>query len=384
MGQVSLDQAVDAFFVLALVPAMRLGATLVMPAPVSRDLLRGAETFQDIYQQWYPGLVTPATVDVTARAKTSPMPPGRGLASCFTGGVDAFFFALHPPRELTRLVYVHGFDVPLRAKRFRRVVSKRLRVAARDLGIPLLEVETNLRELTDPHTRWPKQMHGSALASVGILLAADIDGLLIPSSGGSEFIWADNGSHQLTDRLQGTEYFSVIHHGTGTSRIAKTETVARSRVGARHLRVCFRSREAYNCGNCFKCRRTLLDLHAVRLEHRVKSFEVTPSRRELVNSIFIDPKNPLLLARASRDHIREHGGPRDIERAFTRAIDAHAIEQAADVVLPLLENDGENSEALGTLKQLRSALNEHHRTQRRQVLRGRVRRVLGRRGDPVP
>lgn len=370
---VSQEQALDAFFVLALVPAMRRGATLSMPGPVSRDLLRGAETFQDIYHQWYPDLMRPVPVEAPARTHLPDLKPDRGLASCFTGGVDAFYSVLNPPEALTRLVYVHGFDIPLRARRFRKTVAKRLRTAARELDVPLLEVQTNLRELTNAHGHWPKHIHGSALASVGILLADDIDGLLIPSSGGSGFIWADNGSHQLTDRLHGTEYFSVVHHPTGVPRIAKTEAVARDKVGARHLRVCFKSREAYNCGDCYKCRRTLFDLHAVGLKRKVRSFRETPTRREVLDSVLIGPENPLHLAVATRDHIRANGGPQDMDHALTRAITAHEMEEATNRVLSVLPDLPHDPSTAATLQRLREAVTAEDRERRRRTGQARVR-----------
>jgi hypothetical protein len=330
VDSVTEEQAVDAFFVLALVPAMGLGATLTMPAPVSRDLLRGAETFQVVFQQWYPGQMLPVEIEAEARADT--LTPAtavdRGLLSCFTGGVDAFYSALHPPRPLSGLLFVHGFDIPLRDREFRATVARRLRRAARGLGTPLVEVQTNLRRLTNGRAQWPAHMHGSALASVGILLAQRYDAMLVPSSVGSDQIWAANGSHEVTDRLHGTEYFSVVHHASATSRIAKTEAIARNPVAARHLRVCFKTRTGYNCGTCFKCHRTLLDLHAVNLRKRVRSFPPeSPSRAELVESIVIDDRNPVRLAQASLAHIRAHGGPADIERALARAIRAHELAQ---------------------------------------------------------
>jgi hypothetical protein len=332
VDNVTQEQAVDAFFVLALVPAMGLGAKLTMPGPVSRDLLRGAETFQDVFQQWYPGDMQPVEVEADARAEADApaMPAERGLLSCFTGGVDAFYSALHPPRPLSGLLFVHGFDIPLRDRDFRAVVARRLRRAATGLGVPLVEVRTNLRRFTNGRAKWPAHMHGSALASVGILLAQRFDAMLVPSSVGSDQIWAANGSHQVTDRLHGTEYFSVVHHASSVSRIAKTEAVVRHPVGARQLRVCFKSRSDYNCGTCFKCRRTLLDLHAVKLRKRARSFPESPSRAELLDTILIDERNPVRLAQASLEHIRTHGGPADIERAFAQAIRGYELEQLTD------------------------------------------------------
>ncbi|CAA9358553.1 MAG: hypothetical protein AVDCRST_MAG72-2018 [uncultured Nocardioidaceae bacterium] len=351
--EVSPAQAVDAFFVLALVPAMRRNARLLMPAAVSRDLLRGAETFQDLFVQWFPGEMSHVVVEAPVRSDAPELPVGRGLACCFTGGVDSFYSTLRPPEPLSRLLFVHGFDIPLRATGFRSKVSRRLRTAARQLDIPLLEVETNLRELTDPHGHWPLHIHGSALASVGILLADQIGGLLIPSHAGSKLITNPHGSHQLTDRLHGTEYFSVDHHGSGVHRMAKSKAVVEHPVGARHLRVCFKTRRALNCGTCFKCRRTLLDLHALRLRGKVKTFGETPGRQELMQTILIDDRNPLVLAEDTRDYIRATGGPRDIERAFTRAIDIHALDTATDSLLAVLPRvDGDDPHARATLERL--------------------------------
>src|SRR4051794_29409649 len=102
VDKVTEEQALDAFFVLALVPAMGIGATLRMAGPVSRDLLRNAETFQEVFRQWYPGVMQPVDVEADARAEGDmpAMPSDRGLVSCFTGGVDAFYSALHSPRPL--------------------------------------------------------------------------------------------------------------------------------------------------------------------------------------------------------------------------------------------------------------------------------------------
>jgi hypothetical protein len=278
------------------------------------------------------------------------MPPDRGLLSCFTGGVDAFYSALHPPRPLSGLLFVHGFDIPLRDRDFRRTVARRLRRAANQLEVPLVEVQTNLRRFTNGLAKWPAHMHGSALASVGILLAQRFDAMLVPSSVGSDQIWAANGSHQVTDRLHGTEYFDVVHHASAVSRIAKTEAVVRDQVGARHLRVCFKSRTEYNCGTCFKCRRTLLDLHAVKLRKAARSFPHSPSRAELLETIVIDERNPVRLAEASLEHLRMHGGPADIERALATAIRSHKVQQLTDRLRQIAETTELSAAELGALQ----------------------------------
>jgi hypothetical protein len=357
--QVGQEQALDAFFVLALVPAMSRSATLMMPGPVSRDLLRQAETFQDIFGQWFPGVMTPVPVVAPVRSEPPTLPEGRGRACCFTAGVDSFYSVINAPEPLTYLVYVHGFDIPLRAVRYRRRISRRLNAASGQLGIPLLEVETNLRELTDPHGHWPKHVHGSAIASVGLLLADRIGELVIASSQGAvpHSIYRPHGSHHITDRLHGSEYLSVVNHAAGVSRITKTKAVAEHPVAARQLRVCFKSRTAYNCGACLKCRRTLLDLYALRLRRNVRTFDQPPTRKELLDNVAAGLRNRPASTQNTFDYVRANGGPPDIERALKRAIDAYALEQQTESLLTHLASaDPDNPAVQATVTALVAAL----------------------------
>ena len=78
------------------------------------------------------------------------LPPGRGAISTFTGGVDSFYTVLENREQLDRLLFIHGMDIRLEETDFRVRVSKELVAAAADIGLPLLQVETNVRAADQP------------------------------------------------------------------------------------------------------------------------------------------------------------------------------------------------------------------------------------------
>ena len=257
------QQVIDAMFVVGRLVAMKEGWRLVLPGPVSRRLLDRAEIMQDIMLEWYPWYTKPIPLDFEV-AEPLDLPPERGAISTFTGGVDSFHTVLENRERLTELLFIHGMDIRLEETDFRMRVSKELSAAAADIGLPLLQVETNVRELTDPYASWGKKAHGSILSSVAILLAERADTFLIPGSRLRSTVrgvgW---GSHVLIDRLNSTDYLSVVHDSADVTRHSKTARVAQSETALRYLRVCYSSTEEYNCGTCPKCRRTQLDLDLV-------------------------------------------------------------------------------------------------------------------------
>jgi hypothetical protein len=141
------------------------------------------------------------------------------------------------------------------------------------LGKRLIEVETNARELLDPYGNWGTHTHGSALASVAHALSGVVRKAYIPSSfdRGERFAW---GSHPLLDPLWSSEALEVVHDDTTVTRFHKTATIAGSNVALAHLRVCWENRDnAYNCGRCEKCVRTMLTLRLAGALDRCPTFD---------------------------------------------------------------------------------------------------------------
>ena len=124
-------------------------------------------------------------------------------------------------------MFVHGFDVPLvELPDLRAVVTSGVRAAASELGVPLVEVETNLHDFSDAMgSPWGTTYHGVALAAVAHLLAPAFGEVLV---GGTHtysdlFPW---GSHPLSDRLLSSDRVRLVHDGGDTDRVQKTVAVA--------------------------------------------------------------------------------------------------------------------------------------------------------------
>ena len=204
-----VTERADPFFAAALIPAMCMGQDLCMCQPVSRQLLQSARAIQEIAHS-FEGTRPAIQVDAPTEADP-PLPVGeRGVACFFSGGVDSFYSVLRHQEEITHLILIHGFDVALDAQALRTRVSEELQAAAKDLGKKLIEVETNLRQFADPHADWGTLYHGSALASVALLLAPQITKCYIPST---QFYREPRGwgSCPEMDPLWSTENVRIVH-----------------------------------------------------------------------------------------------------------------------------------------------------------------------------
>jgi hypothetical protein len=73
----------------------------------------------------------------------------------------------------------------------------------------------------------------------------------------------------LLDQLWSSAAVMVEHDGAEATSAEKIAAIARDRQALRWLRVCYKNPDqAYNCGRCEKCVRTMLPLHALgALEH---------------------------------------------------------------------------------------------------------------------
>lgn len=160
------------------------GKRLKIEAAVSARLFQSAQYIQGLYHTWVPG-----AQQIPMETKVEQHPAGGSGVGCFfSGGVDSFYTLLkngalpegHPDR-LTHLVFVAGFDLPLTNHTLLRQTRASLDRVATASDCQLLEVQTNLRALSDPWLTWGFY-HGAALASVGLACGSLFRKLLIPSS----------------------------------------------------------------------------------------------------------------------------------------------------------------------------------------------------------
>lgn len=267
-----LAAGADPFLPALLLPAMQAGEPLRIAGAVSPRLLAGAARIQDIFHVWnrryrkVPVAAAPETPQATG-------PAGRGVGCFFSGGVDSFYSLLEHADEITALVTVYGFDIPLAAGALRAQVATAVRAVARALGVALVEVETDLCAMAGAErVRW-RLYQGGALASVALLLAPLFSRVIVPASHSYAqlFPW---GTHPLVDPLWSTEEVELVHDGCEATRNEKVARVAGSPVALRWLRVCYENRDgAYNCGACEKCLRTMVALRAVGALDRCATFD---------------------------------------------------------------------------------------------------------------
>jgi len=257
-----IAQGSETFLAATLPSAMKLGFDLELPGGISPRLLHALPTIQTILRSWVPECREIPVHPGAPRAAT-PI-PGRGVACFFSGGVDSFYTLLKHREEIDRIVLVHGFDLRLDDAVMRTKVSEAMREVAAEIGVGLIEVETNVRSMADRYFPW-RFYHGAMLASVALLLAPQIRKFYVAASDSFATLmpW---GSHPLLDPLWSTEQTELIHDGLEATRLEKVASIASSEIAMRYLRVCFpwtNDAGGYNCGRCEKCLTTMACLRGV-------------------------------------------------------------------------------------------------------------------------
>lgn len=253
-------QGVEALAVALLPLAMSRGWSLELPGGLSPRLRDGLDSAQAILAGWWEDW---DRVELRTEEPGDPRPAPEGGTACFfTGGVDSFYSVLTEQERLDAVIFVHGFDVPLGDLSRRNRIAGSLREAADELGLELIEVETNIKDLAWRGCKWGFHAHGAALASVALLTGSRFGEVLIPASHTYRDLYPW-GSHALLDPLWSTEAVRVVHHGA-LGRTRKVAVLAESQPAMRHLRCCHEAHDGgLNCGHCEKCLRTMASLRIV-------------------------------------------------------------------------------------------------------------------------
>lgn len=308
---VALCATAAAQIAVGLLPAMRHGTALAVDGAIDPRLHRALDTIQDIQSAWVPNL---RRVEVSCRVEESPARAGNRVGCFFTGGVDSFYTLLKHRDEITDLIFVHGYDVPLDNLSLREQVSGVVREVGATFGLGVVEVETDVRAFLDAHVPWGAA-HGAALVLIGHLLKGHFASVYI-ASGASYAELYPWGSHPLLDPLWSDQTVEFVHDGCEANRVEKVGFIARNEVALRHLRVCWQNPGgAYNCGRCDKCTRTMINLEVVGALSQCATF-----------STALDPKQVARMRLASE---RE----RALAVQNVRALAAHRPESPIQAAL---------------------------------------------------
>lgn len=241
---------------------MRNKRDVVVYGDVSETAVQGSVKAQDTLGSWFPDILDEVTVTAPMSVDTTRPAGRRGVGAFFSGGVDSYYTTLKHLDEITHLIFIHGFDIDLANNDLAERTLDALRKSASELGKELIEVKTDLRSRLDRNRlNWGLQGHGALLAHVGIALSTVVEKIYVPSSYTADQLhpW---GTHPDLDGHWSSDAVEFVHDGVEASRAAKMEKFIEEDAAMNNLRVCWWNQDnAYNCGECEKCLRTMINLY---------------------------------------------------------------------------------------------------------------------------
>ena len=232
-------------------------------------MLRNQLEYQGIQRAWSRSweFGDPPLQEVEVLAPEAKVEPGPGngrVAAFFSGGVDSWSTVLDHP-DITDLIFVRGIDLLVDAPHQAELageVRDRLRAVAEELGLGFHVVETNLRQLTDPLTRW-EAYSASAMSVISLFLGPRFERILVAGAFDHE-VQPPIGGNRLVENLWSTEALEVVEDGGRYTRVERVARIAAHPLVQSTLRVCWENPGgAYNCGHCIKCLGTMFKLEAV-------------------------------------------------------------------------------------------------------------------------
>ena len=235
---------------------MFTGEPLAIDGPVSTRLLGATGDIADVCCSFWPDRMRPVPVDAPAQDVAG----SRGGYGCFfTRGVDSWYSVLTEP-GFTHLLHLTAFHPPQNRDARRRALDRACAVLPQEL----VHIDTNVYEYRPAAHR----LTGAELGAVA--LAIGFGRVAIPSTAMRGEL-GPLGSHPVLDPLFSTERTEVVHHGE-PSRLQKVRALTRFPEALELLDVCQREAEPLNCGECEKCLRTMLELHAAGASYGNRRF----------------------------------------------------------------------------------------------------------------
>ncbi len=339
--------AAEPAFATALLPAMASGGRLELPFPLDPRLREALPDLQGAFigiagaGPFAPRPLQAVRVADPGRpAGRSDVAAPRGTGLFFSGGVDSWSTLLRRP-EVTDLIYVHGFDIPIDMPERSGRVERALRTVADKRGLRFHVVRSDMRDLHDRAVGW-EIGHGPALAAVAHLLAPTCRRVLI-GSGVTYTEPVTRGSHPLVDHLWSTERCEIVNDGSHLTRAMKVREIAGSAEALAVLRVCWKRVEEYNCGRCEKCLRTMVALEAVGGLERCATFEA-PLDLDAVSALQLPSREVLAWWRDNLD-LAAQSGRSDLVAAVNSCLESNSLRLS----------DGEAADDAGVVAEAQAA-----------------------------
>lgn len=239
---------------------------------VSPSLIRNLEEFQLAWMMWRPDLFGRGTIVAATNVEETPEQPNDNAVLCFSGGVDSSFTAfMHStpgktsfPFRLGAGVMVQGWEYELDENSLFLRAEKRSNRILASLGIPLIRVATNYRQIVPQWTH----SHGAAIAACLSLFQRRFRyGLIAQTMTYQNNYLNAEGINPITDWLFSSDSFQFIPDGAGFSRLDKINTLRKWPEFLQNVRVCWQDelKKSENCCECEKCIRTILQFRVLGL-----------------------------------------------------------------------------------------------------------------------
>ena len=291
---VELSPSLEAFMTAFFQAALESDASLEVPIPLDAGWLRNVAQLPEIFHDWW-GLPPrmPLLGANPAPGDGKPDQSDGAIGQCFSGGVDSFHSLLKGDHDPDCLVFIDGFDIALKDTIRSAAFQASLQDITGQLGKRAITVRTNLREHSlFARSSWERG-HGAALASVGLILSAELSELVIPSSYAYAHA-APWGSHWDTDPLWSLPgRITIVHDDASASRRQKVAAIAAEPLVQQHLRVCWQNKSASgNCSRCEKCVRTMVLLALTgELKHYGAVFDLNETLDKSIDRLRVIPKH---------------------------------------------------------------------------------------------
>ena len=255
----------DSYLLAMFMEGMKERRKIVVKGSVSGELLSNLVELQAVWDKWDPKRYGLVDIEVDHIRENGVRAPGAVCA--FSGGVDGSFTlwrhsqnkCSYRSQKINFCSLVHGFDIPLADTGAFEVALKRAANTLENIGLKILPIRTNYREITK---KWTHKF--SAALTAALSNFKYLSGTCLIGSGKSyDELVIPYGSSPITDHLLSSGEFGVIHDGASHNRVEKVAQIAEWQKGVSNLRVCFQvSQNGENCGKCEKCVRTKLNFLA--------------------------------------------------------------------------------------------------------------------------
>jgi hypothetical protein len=303
-----------AFIVACTMPAMHFGEKRIyVDAEICPELQDGLITAMSLISNWFDWYkLDSSIVRIEAKQQKKILFPSKTPRAgfLFSGGIDSLATLrgnrVHYPPEHPGFIkdglLIYGLEVR-DPKEFDHVL-KSVFILARDAGVTLIPVYTNIKDLGPENGKvfwedfWIHEFMGATFSATAHAFSKRLSSLSINSCHDIPNLMP-YASHPLLNPNFSSSDLKIRHEGIHLSRYEKTKLISDWDLALQHLRVCNRTEfytdNTLNCGLCEKCVRTMLALEGSGALERTTAFPVNHLTQELVDEAVQLKENTLPL-----------------------------------------------------------------------------------------